>query len=160
MFSTFAINLSTGRFSDHPLGFHTGKQLTLLPLTKQRDMRVTTNALWCTNRDGNQCQAFPVRGSRRCKHHGGLSTGPTTYEGAQRCYELGLKAWRAGGGRARRGPNRPPAERARFKAAKLRRRKLWSERKDRKRDRQAHRDRRKRVAAGLPLFTAEELDKC
>jgi hypothetical protein len=112
------------------------------------------------NRDGRRCTAYPVRGSRRCKWHGGLSTGPTSYQGAQRCYETGLKAWREMGGWAPRGPNRPPGERARLKAAKLRRRRLWVERQERKRERHARREYRARIADGRPLFAAEELDNC
>lgn len=110
-------------------------------------------------RDGSQCVAFPVRGSRRCKWHGGMSTGPVTIEGKRRCYAAGIGAWLAAGGRPHRGPNRSPAERARLKAAKLRRRKMWSERKDRKRERRAHNEQQKRLAAGLPLWTEAELEK-
>ena len=103
--------------------------------------------------------AFPVRGSRRCKHHGGCSVGPTSYAGALRCYAAGIVAWRAKGGRAGRGPNRPPAERAWLKAAKLRRRKMWSERKERKRERLRLKAQMDRLAAGLPLWTEAELDQ-
>ena len=35
-------------------------------------------------RGGRPCQAWPVRGRRRCRLHGGLSTGPTTPEGLER----------------------------------------------------------------------------
>jgi len=110
------------------------------------------------NRDGSQCGAFPVRGSRRCKWHGGLSTGPVTPLGKMRCYVLGIGAWRAAGGRADRGPNRTAVERARLEAAKMRRRKLWLARQDRKRDRQRNRESRKKIAAGLPLLTIEEFE--
>jgi hypothetical protein len=109
------------------------------------------------NRDGSQCRAFPVRGSGRCKWHGGMSTGPITIEGKRRCYAAGIGAWLAAGGRPHRGPNRSPAERARIAEAKLRRRKAWGERRDRKRERQAHKERQRRIAMGLPAFTDSEL---
>jgi hypothetical protein len=33
---------------------------------------------------GRPCQARPVKGKRRCRRHGGLSTGPRTPEGLER----------------------------------------------------------------------------
>jgi hypothetical protein len=57
------------------------------------------------NRDGSECRAFPVRSSRRCKWHGGMSTGPVTLAGKLRCYEAGIGAWLAAGNRPHRGPN-------------------------------------------------------
>ncbi len=38
-------------------------------------------------RDGHACQASPVAGRRRCRMHGGASTGPKTPEGRQRIRE-------------------------------------------------------------------------
>lgn len=38
-------------------------------------------------RKGTPCQCQPVPGKRRCKLHGGLSTGPKTAEGRQRSLE-------------------------------------------------------------------------
>lgn len=38
-------------------------------------------------RQGTPCQCQPVPGKRRCKFHGGLSTGPKTAEGRQRSLE-------------------------------------------------------------------------
>ena len=37
------------------------------------------------NRSGNQCRNAVCRGKLTCKNHGGLSTGPKTPEGRQRC---------------------------------------------------------------------------
>jgi hypothetical protein len=34
--------------------------------------------------DGGPCQAPAIRGKRRCRMHGGLSTGPRTQEGLER----------------------------------------------------------------------------
>ena len=38
-------------------------------------------------RDGQPCQALSVRGKRRCKWHGGCSTGPRTEKGRARAME-------------------------------------------------------------------------
>lgn len=35
-------------------------------------------------RKGTPCQCLPVTGKKRCKFHGGLSTGPRTPEGIER----------------------------------------------------------------------------
>tara|TARA_B100000929_G_C15399513_1_gene384060 strand:+ start:396 stop:725 length:330 start_codon:yes stop_codon:yes gene_type:complete len=35
-------------------------------------------------RSGNSCKKPPISGKRRCKNHGGLSTGPKTVEGKAR----------------------------------------------------------------------------
>jgi hypothetical protein len=87
-----------------------------------------------------------------------MSTGPVTIEGKRRCYAAGIGAWLAAGNRPHRGPNRTPAERARIADAKLRRRKAWGERRDRKRERQAHKERKAQIAAGLPYWTDEEVE--
>lgn len=49
-------------------------------------------------RDGHTCRARVVRGKRRCRVHGGLSTGPKTVEGRARIAESN---------RRRRGQSRP-----------------------------------------------------
>ena len=36
------------------------------------------------NRRGLACQGAAIRGKRRCRHHGGLSTGPSTAAGIER----------------------------------------------------------------------------
>lgn len=41
--------------------------------------------------DGRPCQAPAVRGKRRCRMHGGLSTGPRTPEGLERSQRARLK---------------------------------------------------------------------
>jgi hypothetical protein len=35
-------------------------------------------------RDRQPCQAHPVKGKRRCRMYGGMSTGPRTHEGLER----------------------------------------------------------------------------
>jgi hypothetical protein len=107
------------------------------------------------NRNGRECRAFPVRGSRRCKWHGGMSTGPLTPEGKLRCYWAGIGAWLAAGGRPHRGPNRTAAERQRLAEAKLNRRIAWRKRQERREAKAEHRRRKERLAAGLPLLTPE-----
>lgn len=39
------------------------------------------------NRAGNPCRRWPIRGRTRCRLHGGMSTGPRTEAGRQRCAE-------------------------------------------------------------------------
>lgn len=45
-----------------------------------------------TNRRGLPCQCTPLPGKKRCKHHGGLSTGPRTAEGKDKARESLVKA--------------------------------------------------------------------
>jgi hypothetical protein len=46
-------------------------------------------------RKGMPCRCKPVPGKRRCKFHGGLSTGPKTAEGRDRIAEAQRKRWQA-----------------------------------------------------------------
>lgn len=41
----------------------------------------------CSNRGGRPCRALKLPGKKRCKWHGGLSTGPRTPEGKAKCRE-------------------------------------------------------------------------
>ena len=45
-------------------------------------------------RKGYSCKRPPY-GNGRCRNHGGLSTGPTTEEGKQRCAEAAKRRWAA-----------------------------------------------------------------
>ena len=47
------------------------------------------------NRQGNSCAVRVVPGKRRCRFHGGLSTGPRTVEGRARIAEAQRRRWRA-----------------------------------------------------------------
>jgi hypothetical protein len=38
-----------------------------------------------SKRTGEQCKAPAIRGKSKCKFHGGLSTGPRSQEGRNRC---------------------------------------------------------------------------
>lgn len=49
------------------------------------------------HRDGQPCQARPEPGNRRCRFHGGRSTGPRTSEGMTRAL-ANLRQYRSGGG--------------------------------------------------------------
>jgi hypothetical protein len=42
-------------------------------------------------RSGDPCKNFPLKGKRRCKLHGGMSTGPKTAEGIERIRQASLK---------------------------------------------------------------------
>lgn len=43
---------------------------------------------------GTPCKRKDLYQSGRCKLHGGLSTGPTTEEGRERCRQAALRRWK------------------------------------------------------------------
>lgn len=47
------------------------------------------------NRKGGFCFMKPIPGKKRCRFHGGLSTGPRTEEGRARCAEANRRRWAA-----------------------------------------------------------------
>ena len=53
-------------------------------------------------RNGSPCGKFPIAGKRRCRLHGGLSTGPRTAEGKKKIADAQLKHGRFVNYRARR----------------------------------------------------------
>ena len=53
-------------------------------------------------RTGNLCRKYPIAGKRRCRLHGGLSTGPKTAEGRARIAAAQFKHGRYVNWRARR----------------------------------------------------------
>ena len=53
-------------------------------------------------RSGSPCKKFPIAGKRRCRLHGGLSTGPKTPEGKKKIADAQLKHGRYVNYRARR----------------------------------------------------------
>lgn len=61
-------------------------------LTPKTALRVPCGA--CRRRDGQPCEALSVPGKRRCKWHGGYSTGPKTQDGATRSL-ANLRQYRA-----------------------------------------------------------------
>jgi hypothetical protein len=54
-------------------------------------MKVTCGAY--ARSTGQPCQAPRVSGKRRCKLHGGFSTGPRTAEGKRRISEAQKRRW-------------------------------------------------------------------
>jgi hypothetical protein len=134
----------------------------------------------------NRCKNWAVRGSNRCRLHGGLSTGPTTLEGKARTIEAlkaGRRHWLAKlksegrpipFGRKKGGHNRPLEERehdayvqqcrgdsqrmARQMRAerKARRARERQEREEIRRKMEEHARRKARWDAGLPYWTDEE----
>jgi hypothetical protein len=134
----------------------------------------------------NRCKNWAVRGSKRCRLHGGLSTGPTTPEGKARTIEA-MKAGRAlwlaklksegkpiPFGRKKGGHNRPLEEREhdayvqqcrrdsrRIKhqmraERKARHARQRQERDEGRRRMEDHARRKARADAGLPYWTDEE----
>jgi hypothetical protein len=59
-------------------------------ITRARDHRCGAKT-----RKGRPCRAKPLPGKRRCKFHGGMSTGPRTPEGRERIAEAQRRRWRA-----------------------------------------------------------------
>ena len=53
-------------------------------------------------RSGEPCSKFPIKGKRRCRLHGGLSSGPKTAEGRARISAANTKHGRYKGWRAHR----------------------------------------------------------
>ena len=65
------------------------------PTTKPRRCGAKT-------RSGTPCVKYPLAGKRRCRNHGGASTGPKTYAGRARIAAANTKHGRFVGGRAHR----------------------------------------------------------
>ena len=53
-------------------------------------------------RSGEPCSKFPIIGKRRCRNHGGLSTGPKTVEGRARIAAANTRHGKFVGWRAHR----------------------------------------------------------
>jgi hypothetical protein len=130
----------------------------------------------------NRCKNWAVRGSNRCRLHGGLSTGPTTPEGKARtvaALKIGRARWLAKlksegkpipFGRKKGGHNRLLEEREHDAYVQQCRgdsqrmaRQMRAERKARRREREEARRkveeyarRKARADAGLPFWTDEE----
>jgi hypothetical protein len=134
-------------------------------------------------RSGHWCRNWAVRGSKRCRYHGGYSTGPTTFDGMARtiaAMKAGRARWLAelktSGkpipfGRKKGGRNVPAAEREQVayekrceRAARKLSRQSWVERKVRRvrereetrRKMEEHARRKVRADAGGPYWTEDE----
>src|SRR5579872_4704179 len=68
-------------------------------LRRMHDLPPESATCGARTRDGGRCVA-PVAPGKRCRHHGGASTGPRTPEGRARCSEAGRRGakarWRPG----------------------------------------------------------------
>jgi hypothetical protein len=130
-------------------------------------------------RRSRRCKKWALRGSRRCRLHGGLSTGPTTPEGMARtlaAMQAGRLRWlarlKAEGkpapcGRKKGGRNLPADEREQIayekdchrfarKMHRQSRAKEKARRLESRRRRKEHARRQARAAAGLGYWTEEE----
>ena len=56
----------------------------------QRDRKKRCGA---RTRTGKPCRALGTGRGGRCKNHGGMSTGPRTEEGRERCRQAALRRW-------------------------------------------------------------------
>jgi hypothetical protein len=140
-------------------------------------------------RTSSYCKNWALPGSKRCRLHGGLSTGPTTLEGMARtiaAMKAGRLRWLAQlksegkpipCGRRKGGRNAPPEERERAayvrecerkyrdmvrrgrSERKVRRAQRRQEREDARRRMEEHARRKSRMDVGLPYWTPEEWEK-
>ena len=140
-------------------------------------------------RTSSYCKNWALPGSKRCRLHGGLSTGPTTPEGMARtiaAMQAGRLRWLAQlksegkpipCGRKKGGCNRPVEERERAAYVRECERKYrdvvrgtraerntlraqrGQQREDTRRKMEEHVRRKARMDAGLPYWTEEEWEK-
>jgi hypothetical protein len=103
-------------------------------------------------RNGMPCGARVVVGGKRCRNHGGYSSGPTSIDGKLIC-SRNLRPGRKVGTKVR-----SPGERDAIAKAKLQRRIDYQKRQERRETRKAKWERRKRLEAGLPLLNQAELE--
>ncbi len=66
--------------------------LLRLVAARRREM-LRSRKCGAKTRKGTPCQMRPIPWSRRCRLHGGLSTGPKTAEGRARIAERDLQRW-------------------------------------------------------------------
>ena len=64
-------------------------------LTDNTAIRSAAERVRCgaKTRKGTPCRLLSEAGRRRCKFHGGMSTGPKTIEGRKRIAEVQRKRW-------------------------------------------------------------------
>ena len=67
-----------------------------------KDLKTVNVICGAKTRSGEPCFKFPIRGKKRCRLHGGLSTGPKTAEGRTRIAAANTKHGRYKGWRAHR----------------------------------------------------------
>jgi hypothetical protein len=104
-------------------------------------------------RSGMLCRSLAVTSSKRCRLHGGMSTGPTSVIGKLRSGAR-LQLYRITDG----GRGKPKTDKARRKReAATKRRMAWLEQQDKKRAREEKWRRRKAIESGLPLIDMNKL---
>lgn len=83
---TFAMGarIDSGRYE---YGSGSGWMKPRLLAREPRPPRVERARCGARTRKGTPCRCQPVEGKRRCRYHGGLSTGPKTAEGRRRIAE-------------------------------------------------------------------------
>ena len=99
------------------------------------------------NRKGMRCRAFVVAGGKRCRNHGGWSTGPRTPSGRARCAENMRRVRIKGPGAGHRKTDKTRKHRE----AMVRRRKLVEANQARRTARWELKKKQKLIAAGIPL---------
>ena len=67
-----------------------------------KDIKTVNAICGAKTRSGEPCSKFPIRGKKRCRLHGGLSTGPRTLEGRARIAAANTRHGRYKGWRAHR----------------------------------------------------------
>ena len=67
-----------------------------------KDIKTVSAICGAKTRSGEPCSKFPIRGKKRCRLHGGLSTGPRTLEGRARIAAANTRHGRYKGWRAHR----------------------------------------------------------
>ena len=78
------------------------------------DVQNANRTCGAKTRSGEPCSKFPIKGKRRCRLHGGLSSGPKTAEGRARIAQANLRHGKYVGWRAHR-------EREKYYFAEIRR---------------------------------------
>lgn len=79
-----------------------------------KETALTNPLCGAKTRSGSPCAKYPIAGKRRCRNHGGLSTGPRTAEGRARIAAANTKHGRYKGWRESR-------EREKFYFSEIRR---------------------------------------
>ncbi len=116
---------------------------------------MNSNVCGAIKSDGQPCHALRVVGGKRCRHHGGLSTGPRTPMGRLLCGN-GFRAYRGPRGGK---PGHRKTDKARLRReARARRAARLPAMIERQRRRALRWEAKKRLRAGLPLLTEVEIE--
>lgn len=72
--------------------------IPIKPVKPIRPEKLTRVICGARNRKGGSCKVWSVAGKKRCRFHGGLSTGPKTQAGRDRIRAAQLQRWSAPAG--------------------------------------------------------------